>query len=389
MVSHIRGFLVAGAVAVFGAALSNAHAASIRFAPGDNLILNRANEQGMFDFVLHTIGLTTAPGEHFTLKRLRIDVMKDGEPVLTKYVAAARMIEDTGALTAPPQDIFLGAQLLTAKGAPEFFGAGVAPAKSAALAPRQFLLLTRQHFSVDFAPNEVRVTAEGDSRTAAARLPVQRYESRISYSLPLDGAWALHSLPMIASHHRLNPSTEFAVDFFKTDGEGRNLVGDPAAAANALGYGAPVKAAAAGEVVFVIADDVQDRATYLPQPGEDPQARGARIGAFNMQRYAKDMRRGAAGNIVTIKHEANGAIEYTSYGHLKSGSIKVRSGDRVSQGQVIGEVGDTGDSPAVHLHFQVNSGPDAFNSKSLPAQFADLKYQGSSRDPARFVTNGK
>jgi murein DD-endopeptidase MepM/ murein hydrolase activator NlpD len=171
--------------------------------------------------------------------------------------------------------------------------------------------------------------------------------------------------------------------------QGRNLVGDALRVQNALGYGAPVKAAAAGEVVFVIVDDVQDRAAFMPRPGEDRNSAGQRIGAFNMQRFAKDFRRAAAGNIVTLKHQTNGAVEYTSYGHLKSGSVKLRVGDRVAQGQVIGAVGDTGDSPVVHLHFQVNAGPDAFMSKSLPAVFIDLKYPGASRDPGRFVTNGR
>lgn len=366
-----------------------AQAADIKLAPTDGVLLNRATDQGMFDMVLHTVGIATAPGETFVLQRLRIDVMKDGAPVLTKYVSAARMVDETSGLTRGPDRIFLSAQLLAAKGTAEFFGREVTAAGASRLAPSQFLLTTRHHFSLDFVPSEIRVTAEGDHQSATATLPVQQHEARISYSMPVDGAWKLHSLPMIASHHRLNPPTEFAVDFFKTDDQGRTTIGDPVSAANALGYGAPVKAAADGVVVFVIADDVQDRQAYMPRPGEDPQAVGARVGALNMQRYAKDIRRGAAGNIVTLKHEGGGTIEYTSYGHLKAGSVAVQVGDRVARGQAIGEVGDTGDSPAVHLHFQVNLGPDAFTSKSLPAQFSDLKYLGSSRDPARFVTNGK
>lgn len=370
------------------AALASARASEIKFAPNDYVILNPANDRGMFDLVLHTVGIATGPGEHFQFQRLRISLMKGGEPVLVKYVPVSRMIEETAALTRGPEAIFLNAQMLAANGAAEFFGHAVEPATGATLGPSSFLITTRHHFSVDFVPDEIRVFAEGAGGAEAA-LPVRRYEPHIVYHLPIDGAWAMHSLPALSSHHRLNAPTEFAVDFFKTDGQGRNHSGDPLPAQNWFGYGALVKAAAEGEVVFVIADDIQDRAAFMPRPGEDRNAAGQRIGAFNMQRFAKDFRRAAAGNIVTLKHVANGAVEYTSYGHLKAGSVRVRLGERVVQGQVIGSVGDTGDSPAVHLHFQVNAGPDAFMTKSLPVVFGDLQYTGASGDPARFVTNGK
>lgn len=367
--------------------LSSARAAEIRFAPGDFVILNPANERGMFDLVVHTIGISSGPQERFGFQRLRISVIKGGVPVLVKYVHASRMVEETAALTRGPEAVFLNAQLLTEGGPATFFGRPVEPADGTAIAPSRFLITTRHHFSVDFVPDEIRVTVEGGSN-AEAVLPVRRHEARIGYRLPLDGAWAMHALPAISSHHRLNAPTEFAVDFFKTDALGRNHVGDPARARSGLGYGAPVKAAAEGEVVFVVADDVQDRAQFLPRPGEDRRTAAQRIGMLNMQRFAKDFRRAAAGNIVTLKHVQNGVVEYSSYGHLKAGSVRVRLGERVAQGQVIGAVGDTGDSPAVHLHFQVNAGGDAFTSKSLPATFVDMRYPGTSHDPGRFVTNG-
>lgn len=394
IMAHSYRSLILGSAFILGVCFAGnlpvaVRAAEIKFAPSDSLIVNRANDQGMMDFVLHTVAVGTAPKETFSLRRLRIDVLKDGEIVLTKFISAERMAGETKALAQGPERIFLGPQLLAPDGAAELFGREITPAGDSRMAPSQYLIATRQHFSVDFPPTEVRVTAEGDGASATNSLPVRRHDSKVAYIMPLDGAWKLHSLPMIASHHRLNPPTEFAVDFFKTDEKGVSYVGDPASADNALGYGAPVKAAAAGVVVFVIADDVQDRQAFFPRPGESANATAARVGAYNMQRYAKDLRRGSGGNIVTLKHEVNGAVEYSSYGHLKAGSVTVKLGDQVAQGQVIGEVGDTGDSPAVHLHFQINSGADAFSSKSLPVQFADMRFLGSSRDPARFVTNEK
>jgi murein DD-endopeptidase MepM/ murein hydrolase activator NlpD len=56
------------------------------------------------------------------------------------------------------------------------------------------------------------------------------------------------------------------------------------------------------------------------------------------------------GNVVTIKH-ADRFI--TIYGHLDS--VKVRSGQTVTQGEVIGTVGNTGWSTNSHLHYEVRS----------------------------------
>jgi murein DD-endopeptidase MepM/ murein hydrolase activator NlpD len=137
------------------------------------------------------------------------------------------------------------------------------------------------------------------------------------------------------------------------------------------GYGTPVMAAADGTVVAVIADQIQDRQALLPKPGEPDDSFYARVGQYHMQQMQKNFRAANAGNLITIRHEANSTVEYTSYGHLKSGSVRVKVGDIVRQGQTIAEVGDTGDAAAVHLHFQVNAGPDAFTSKSLPAVLTD------------------
>jgi len=107
-----------------------------------------------------------------------------------------------------------------------------------------------------------------------------------------------------------------------------------------------------------------------------------------MATMTKNFRAANAGNIITIRHEANGVVEYTSYGHLKAGSVRVKPGDVVKQGQIIGEVGDTGDSDAVHLHFQVNAGPNAFMSKSLPAVFTNLQFVDGNNELGLLVSGG-
>lgn len=56
------------------------------------------------------------------------------------------------------------------------------------------------------------------------------------------------------------------------------------------------------------------------------------------------------GEYIIINH-GDGTLSL--YAHMLSGSRKVKVGDRVSQGQVIGTVGSTGNSTGNHLHFEV------------------------------------
>lgn len=54
------------------------------------------------------------------------------------------------------------------------------------------------------------------------------------------------------------------------------------------------------------------------------------------------------GNAVYINH-GNGI--YTYYFHLKRGTVTVKEGDLVARGDVIGYMGNTGNSTGAHLHF--------------------------------------
>lgn len=72
------------------------------------------------------------------------------------------------------------------------------------------------------------------------------------------------------------------------------------------------------------------------------------------------------GNCVVIKH-----LEglYTQVSHLKQFSVKVKVGDYVKQGDLLGLCGNSGRSPEPHLHFQVQAAP-YIGSRTLPYPFA-------------------
>jgi hypothetical protein len=271
------------------------------------------------------------------------------------------------------------------------FGRPVAFADSALLRPSTALAAIRLHFSVNFPVDSVRVSAamtdvERHVVTVTKLVPVHPFTPRISYHSPLTGTWLMQAVPGVQSHHRFNPSTEFAEDFFKIGPEGHVAHSDPLKAENFYGYGAPVLAAAAGTVVAVIDDQTQDRPALIKNTKETMDHYLTRVDEFHMKSMAKDFRAANAGNLITIRHERNGVTEYTSYGHLQSGSVKVHRGDQVGQGQEIAAVGDTGDSAEVHLHFQVNAGADAFTSKSLPAIFSNLYDVDNNSELGRLVS---
>lgn len=56
------------------------------------------------------------------------------------------------------------------------------------------------------------------------------------------------------------------------------------------------------------------------------------------------------GNQVIIEHDGGYC---TVYSHMAPGSISVKAGERVQRGQVIGQMGSTGNSTAAHLDFSV------------------------------------
>ena len=71
----------------------------------------------------------------------------------------------------------------------------------------------------------------------------------------------------------------------------------------------------------------------------------------------------AAGNYVIIDI-GNG--KYACYGHLIPGSLRVKTGDHVTEGQVLGLMGSSGNSDLPHLHFQVSDSPSFLSAEGYP-----------------------
>ena len=78
--------------------------------------------------------------------------------------------------------------------------------------------------------------------------------------------------------------------------------------------------------------------------------------------------KGSYGNYVKIKHD-NGY--YTLYGHMAYNTVRVSVGQRVSKGEILGYMGNTGYSFGGHLHFEVRN-PSDVRIDPTPYLDADL-----------------
>jgi murein DD-endopeptidase MepM/ murein hydrolase activator NlpD len=198
---------------------------------------------------------------------------------------------------------------------------------------------------IDYAAGEQDFTAAGpevvvDTRPAVVLGP------------PLAGGpWvAVHAAEWARGHRRVTYTVDgraripgrFAVDFVRTDDQGRTTRGDKDRPSDALGYGAEVLAVADAAVVAV----------------RDGMAESPSI-AGNPKHAIGD----AAGNFVALRLPGGRTAFYE---HLKPGSVRVKAGDRVRRGQVVGALGFSGDTTGPHLHFHVADGDTPLGGEGVP-----------------------
>jgi len=72
------------------------------------------------------------------------------------------------------------------------------------------------------------------------------------------------------------------------------------------------------------------------------------------------------------------------YAHMQPGSVRGHSGERVTRGQVLGLVGNSGNSIAPHLHFQVMDRPSSLASNGLPYEIDSFEVTAGTPGTAAF-----
>lgn len=159
--------------------------------------------------------------------------------------------------------------------------------------------------------------------------------------LPFEGNWYVAEEHGFIDSHKRFVSEAFAYDFLLIGEGGKSYVGSGSRNIDYLAYRQSVLAAKDGEVVYMRKD--------VPEnvPG-------------------KAMPAVPGGNAIVIKHNDD---QYTYYAHLTPSGMRFGVGDKVVEGDVIGEVGNSGDSVEPHLHFHAMRGPDPGDSSGIPTLF--------------------
>jgi len=88
------------------------------------------------------------------------------------------------------------------------------------------------------------------------------------------------------------------------------------------------------------------------------------------------------GNYIIMECE-NGI--YAFFAHIKKDSIKVSVGDNIKKGQILGQVGHSGNSTGAHLHFQLMDSINLLEAKGIPCVFE--KYEVYSGNSWEYVYN--
>ncbi len=90
---------------------------------------------------------------------------------------------------------------------------------------------------------------------------------------------------------------------------------------------------------------------------------------------------------------------YAFYAHLQPNSLKFKLGDTVKTGDIVGLLGNTGNSTAPHLHFHLMDGTSPLDANGLPYVFSKFSTRGvvtmsddndplEKGDPAKIVDDG-
>ena len=161
-----------------------------------------------------------------------------------------------------------------------------------------------------------------------------------------------HRMALNPLNGQLWAAERFAIDYVQLLPDNRLFNGDKTKPESYPGFGAEIHAVADGPVVGVL--------DGLPEqiPGKSPSG-------LPLEQYAGN-------NIVQDLGDGNFAL----YAHLKTGSVKVKAGDRLSSGQVIALLGNTGNTDGPHLHLHVMSTPDPLRSNGLPFVLSSFKLDG-------------
>jgi len=231
-------------------------------------------------------------------------------------------------------------------------------------APRR-MATGRAVFPAHCARRDLEITVVLDERGKIAGLsflpptPAIPVPDRLvtSFRLPFEGQWMVlwGGDSSELNHHHDLPNQRFAFDFVVVDAAGRSHRGEGKENKDYYAFGQPVLAPADGVVTDVVTG-VRDNTPGSMNP------------AF------------AGGNSVVIMHREH---EVSVLGHLQQGSIRVKRGDKVKRGQLLGLCGNSGYSSEPHIHFHVQNTPIIQDGTGLRCVFEKITVTKDGKSESR------
>jgi Peptidase family M23 len=222
--------------------------------------------------------------------------------------------------------------------------------------------------------------------TATLSVSPRKYQTRANLVLPLQGSLLVWEGHDFFAHHRRVPlhasqsaklgiianANRYASDLVIVDDRGNMYHGDPWNMKNWRTYGATIYAPGEG-IVAASENRVPDNEFV-----------GKNIQYAELPNAADD----DLGNYVLIDH---GDGEYSFLPHMMEGSVLVKKGDHVRQGQPIGRVGFSGDAIFPHVHYALLSCADVHHCEGLPAYFHRVQHilgSKTARDDSAILETG-
>lgn len=182
----------------------------------------------------------------------------------------------------------------------------------------------------------------------AVNTPVTRNQSKLS--LPFTGEWFVFwgGDTKEQNYHVSTKSQRHAFDIVIKDASGKSYRADGKKNEDYYAFGQPLSAPCDAEVVSVT-EGVKDNI-----PGE-----------MNPEQVT--------GNSVVLKTANN---EYLLFAHFQQGSIKVKNGQAVKKGQLLGLCGNSGNSSEAHLHFHIQNQESMTGATGIKCYFEKLLVNG-------------
>ena len=193
-------------------------------------------------------------------------------------------------------------------------------------------------------------------------------ESPIVVSPPLRGEWiagdsvnnrpdAAHRRAVLVENGHAWLAQRFAIDWVQyqaVDGVRTTWKGPENKNESYFCYSQPIYSVADGKVI--------DMADGLPENEPHSGKYAIVIGADN-----------AAGNHVVVEIAPQ---KYVLYAHMRPGTVRVKIGENVHTGEILGLVGNTGSSTEPHLHMHIDDQPSFLAGNGVPYEFTQGDESG-------------